>query len=241
MVRWSLNTKQFAQQVCTTKEAVECLAISRSGKLMLLARSSIRLYSLGPEAEEPGKKKRKTADSELPVTAVAQHKYKGHTATVRSLIFSPDETLFASAAASDRFVHVWRTDGPTAHATLSAESPVHTLDISIHQSNSNSLHLLGVTDSGVVCLWQVPTAPGRAASSKPIAARTVVRLAAGPELILAATFSSATELLVVRGTPVRPAFERPAYMANGEPLAEVLIAARTVAGAFLVRANLASV
>ena len=240
MARWSLANKAFVQEVCATKEAVECMAVSRSGKSLLLAGTSIRLYSLASAADHAddaaaaSKKKRKAAESEAagaggPVRAVSVHKYKGHTAAVRALAFAAaDETFFASAAAADRFVHVWRTtDASAAHATLACDAGVRAVDFSSHHS-SPSLHLIAVTDSGVALVFHVPTA---ARAAKPLAARTTVRLASGPETVLAAAFASPSELLLVRGSPVRPVFERAVYLPAGDAPAEIVLAPRAVPAA----------
>lgn len=244
VARWSLANKAFVQEVCATKEAVECMAVSRSGKSLLLAGTSIRLYSLAADhaddAAAASKKKRKAAESDAaaaggPVRAVSVHKYKGHTAAVRALAFAAaDETFFASAAAADRFVHVWRTtDASAAHATLACDAGVRAVDFSSHHS-SPSLHLIAVTDSGLALLFHVPTA---ARAAKPLAARTTVRLASGPETVLAAAFASPSELLVVRGSPVRPVFERAVYLPAGDAPAEIILAPRAAPAAAAVEGD----
>jgi len=78
-----------------------------------------------------------------------------------------------------------------------------------HLDDSTSEHLLAVTDTGVVQLWNVSAAAGKKKSQAPDGTVT-----ASDVPILAAQFSSQAQLLVVAGTLVKPSFERVQYVSE---------------------------
>lgn len=148
--------------------------------------------------------------------------------------FSPDGKFLVSGCVDDRFLSIWDaaadTEGKAAVRSLGQDQEPVALAFNAFRSGA-PYDLAVVSVGGRVELYRVDPAAGKA--GKPSRPDGTVSIVPGGEreLIVAAAFVSATELVVVRGSALRPVFQRVRYAdAENDIVSTLLPAAEQESG-----------
>eukprot|EP00698_Gefionella_okellyi_P021909 TRINITY_DN7183_c0_g1_i1.p1 TRINITY_DN7183_c0_g1~~TRINITY_DN7183_c0_g1_i1.p1 ORF type:complete len:672 (-),score=158.70 TRINITY_DN7183_c0_g1_i1:18-1985(-) len=166
-------------------------------------------------------------------------KFTGHATVIDTLEFTPDGKYLLTASSEDRFLSVWdastKSSSKTAVRVLSQDAePVSAAMNSFH--TGDSYHIATVSTTGVVSLFNVTPPSGRGRKkSTPDTPQGYVRMAtidaaADAGVILAATFTSATELYVARGSAVKPIFDKITYADESDEITPLITLQGSVGG-----------
>ncbi|TPX37573.1 hypothetical protein SmJEL517_g00677 [Synchytrium microbalum] len=208
IVEWDLSKGSSLRSFASDMPSIQRLVLSHDDKKLLAASYTIQLYDLE--------------------TSAISKTFTGHAAPITQLSFNADSTKAISAADGDNFICLWdcTENGITGNAAAL------TMDVPpVHVNLSETMHVLAITGAGQVDIWDSLLAAPPSASTVSEAApkkkkkknlvdtrrpdgHIVVGCIDQPESmvpILAAQFADG-QIVCARGSPLKPAFERLAYL-----------------------------
>lgn len=142
-----------------------------------------------------------------------KHLVSGHASRILDLCFQMNHDFLWTAAEQDRFISGWSCTLPTAVNALNAEANIIKISVS-----SDGKYLLGITEEGLVNIWENPEAKLKTESKKSKKKNRSrkpdcclsIKSAKETEKLIAidcAKFIDGNQVLVARGQ-LRPKFER---------------------------------
>lgn len=194
-LQWNLAEAAVTKKFRCSGEGAQKLAVNADSTVLAVAGTSIRTYSL------PGAKKQRKLSA-------------GLSSTVNQMYFSPCNRFLFTSTVGARFVNMYdfslESDEPAMNFSMPSSSSSLFLRVTTVKSKSDVL-LGAVATTGSLSIWTQKYKKG-SKSTKPVTpvAKSVVKDDAASAGILVAELvkDETNELVVVRGSTVKPVFEK---------------------------------
>ncbi|XP_047174705.1 WD repeat-containing protein 43 [Vigna umbellata] len=132
-------TGNLLEKFKASTKAVSCMCVSPDGKTLATAAAQLKIFNCSNHKKI--------------------QKFSGHPGSVRCMVFTEDGKYILSSAVGERYVAVWRIDGPkkqSASCVLAMEHPAVFLDsrcIDIVGDDMPGICVLAISEVGICYLW----------------------------------------------------------------------------------------
>lgn len=200
-LQWKLTEATVTKKFRCSGEGAQKIAVTADCTVLAVAGSSIRTYSL------PGGKKQRKLSA-------------GLSSNVNQMYFSPCKRFLFTSTVGARFVNMYdfslETDEPAMNFSMPSSSSSLFLRVNTIILSKSDVLLGAVATTGSLCIWTQKYKKG-SKSTKPVTpvVKSVVKddIAASAGILAAELVKDeSNELVIVRGSTVKPVFEKVALV-----------------------------